>query len=35
VDGTFTLVPLDDGEVQYDVTLNWAARVRLDVRFAD
>jgi len=35
VDGTFTLVPLDDGEVQYDVKMNWAARVRLDVRFAD
>lgn len=35
VDGTFTLVPLDGGEVQYDVALNWAARVRLDVRFAD
>jgi len=35
VGDTFTLVPLDGDEVQYDVELSWVARVRLDVHFAD
>jgi len=35
IEGRVTLVPLEKGDVQYDVTLNWVARVRLDVRFSD
>jgi len=35
LNGKFTLVPLEGGDVQYDIALRWVARVRLDVRFAD
>jgi len=31
----FTLVPLERGEVQYDVALDWVARVQLDLRLTD
>jgi len=35
LDGKITLVPLAAGDVQYDVTLNWVARVQMDVRLAE
>ncbi len=35
IDGKFTLVPLGDGQVQYDTALAWLARVKFDIRFAD
>lgn len=33
--GNATLVPLAGGEVQYDIPLEWAARVRMDLRLSD
>ncbi len=35
LEGRFTLVPLEGGDVQYDQKLAWAARIKLELKFSD